>query len=234
MRKAALDITEHHPWRSFSPADHGPAGHAYRACLAAAEKGMIITDATTGQIVAWTGSRPDARSAPTGPGLTAAAPLNVTTNNLKINPGTAVGDLLTWDGVNWVNTQPAVQHFSFTVDNHQPYLVNNYVIGLFGIFPSRNTANQPFVGEIYLMGCNFAPQGFATCDGSLINISTNTALFSLLGTQYGGDGQTTFAVPDLRGRVPVGMGQGRAFDQLCRGAELGGGNKDDCALILMV
>jgi len=68
--------------------------------------------------------------------------------------------------------------------------------------------SQPYVGEIRLFGFNFAPQGWQRCDGSLLAISENDALFSLIGTIYGGDGQVTFAVPDLRGRVPVHQGQG--------------------------
>lgn len=68
--------------------------------------------------------------------------------------------------------------------------------------------NEPFVGGIYLVGFNFAPQGFAMCNGQLLSISQNTALFSLLGTFYGGDGVTTFGLPDLRGRVPIHQGQG--------------------------
>jgi microcystin-dependent protein len=68
--------------------------------------------------------------------------------------------------------------------------------------------SQPFIGEIRMVGFNFAPQGWATCDGQLLSIQQNTALFSLLGTQYGGDGVTTFALPDLRGRVAVHQGQG--------------------------
>ncbi len=174
--------------------------------LGPSEMGMIVIDATTGTQMAWTGSAWNTVAA-TGP-LTAAAPLAVATNNVQLNPGTHVGDLLTWDGANWVNTQPAVQHFTVTVDNHQPYLVNNYVIGISGIYPSRNAANLPYLGEIYLMGANFAPQGFASCDGSIFSIASNSALFSLLGTQYGGNGTSTFALPDLRGRVVVGMGQG--------------------------
>jgi microcystin-dependent protein len=67
---------------------------------------------------------------------------------------------------------------------------------------------DPFVGEIRLFGGNFAPQGWALCDGRLLAIAQNTALFSLLGTNYGGDGRTTFALPDLRGRAPIHMGQG--------------------------
>ena len=62
---------------------------------------------------------------------------------------------------------------------------------------------EPFLGEIRMFGGNFAPRGYANCDGQLLSIAQNTALFSLLGTTYGGNGQTTFALPDLRGRVPL-------------------------------
>src|SRR5712691_3143496 len=68
--------------------------------------------------------------------------------------------------------------------------------------------SDPFLGEIILVPYNFAPRGWAFCEGQLLPINQNTALFSLLGTTYGGDGRTTFALPDLRGRVPVGSGQG--------------------------
>ena len=61
---------------------------------------------------------------------------------------------------------------------------------------------------ILLWPCNFAPNGWVFCAGQILSISQNTALFSLLGTTYGGNGQTTFALPDFRGRVPVGVGQG--------------------------
>jgi|SRR5262245_2685717 len=67
---------------------------------------------------------------------------------------------------------------------------------------------EPFLGQIATFGFNFAPRGWATCDGQILAISTNTALFSLLGTTYGGNGQTTFGLPDLRGRVPVHQGNG--------------------------
>lgn len=67
---------------------------------------------------------------------------------------------------------------------------------------------EPFIGEIRMFAGNFAPNGWAFCEGQLQAIAQNTALFSLLGTTYGGDGQTTFALPDLRGRVPMHMGQG--------------------------
>jgi microcystin-dependent protein len=68
--------------------------------------------------------------------------------------------------------------------------------------------SQPFVGQIILVGFNFAPNGFLPCDGSLQSIAQYDTLFNLIGTTYGGDGQTTFALPDLRGRVPMGQGSG--------------------------
>jgi microcystin-dependent protein len=69
-------------------------------------------------------------------------------------------------------------------------------------------AGSPFIGQIMMVGFNFTPQGWAMCNGQLLAIADNTALFTLIGTTYGGDGQTTFGLPDLRGRVPVGTGQG--------------------------
>jgi microcystin-dependent protein len=172
--------------------------------LSVAQKGMMVTDAATGHLVVWTGSAWETPAA--GTSYTAGAPLAVKTNNLQINPGTLTGDLLTWDGDNWVNTQPAVQHFSVSVDNHQPYVVVNYVIGLFGIYPSQSDATEPYVGEIYMMGCNFAPVGFALCNGQLLAISQYSVVFNLIGTTYGGDGQNTFALPNLQSRVPIHQG----------------------------
>lgn len=67
---------------------------------------------------------------------------------------------------------------------------------------------DPFIGEIRMFAGNFAPRFFAACDGQLLSISQNDALFALLGTTYGGDGRTTFGLPDLRGRVPIHKGQG--------------------------
>lgn len=68
--------------------------------------------------------------------------------------------------------------------------------------------SEPFVGEIRMFAGNFAPAGWAFCDGQLLAVSQNDALFSLLGTIYGGDGRTTFGLPDLRGRVPIHQGAG--------------------------
>jgi len=67
---------------------------------------------------------------------------------------------------------------------------------------------EPFIGQIQMFGFNFAPRGWAFCDGQLLSIAQNTALFSLLGTTYGGDGRTTFGLPDLRGRAAIHQGQG--------------------------
>ena len=72
---------------------------------------------------------------------------------------------------------------------------------------SAQAENTPFLGEMIWVPYNFAPLGWAFCDGSLLPISQNTALFSLLGTQYGGNGTTNFALPDMRGRVMINAGQ---------------------------
>jgi microcystin-dependent protein len=66
--------------------------------------------------------------------------------------------------------------------------------------------SQPYIGEIRMFGGNFAPAGWAFCDGSILSIAENEVLFQLIGTTYGGDGQSTFALPDLRGRLPVHQG----------------------------
>jgi microcystin-dependent protein len=80
---------------------------------------------------------------------------------------------------------------------------------------------SPFLGEIRPFAFNFAPQGWALCAGQIISLSSNTALFSILGTTYGGNGQTTFALPDLRGRIAVGQGQGNGLQDWVLGEEIG-------------
>jgi len=110
--------------------------------------------------------------------------------------------------------------------NVQPYQVLNYIISLYGVYPSRSSAEvqtegeplaavgggDPFVGEIALFAGNFAPRGWAFCDGQLLQVSQNDALFSLLGTLYGGDGRTTFGLPDLRSRAALHWGSGPGVD----------------------
>ncbi|BCV47207.1 phage tail protein [Shewanella algae] len=78
-----------------------------------------------------------------------------------------------------------------------------------------------FIGEIRMVGFNYAPPGWALCAGQIMSISSNTALFSLLGTTYGGDGRTTFQLPDLRGRVPVSFGQSPGTSFYNQGMMLG-------------
>ncbi len=73
--------------------------------------------------------------------------------------------------------------------------------------------SEPFVGEIRMFAGNFAPRNWAFCDGQLLAISQNDALFSLLGTIYGGDGRTTFGLPDMRGRIPIHAGTGPGLSQ---------------------
>ena len=81
--------------------------------------------------------------------------------------------------------------------------------------------SEPFVGEIRMFAGNFAPRGWAFCDGQLLAVSQNDALFSLLGTIYGGDGRTTFGLPDLRGRIPIHAGEGPGLSPRRLGAKAG-------------
>ena len=119
--------------------------------------------------------------------------------------------------------------------NMQPSLALNYIIALFGIYPSQSVTNltegdaiaaevmgmDPFLGEISLFAGTFAPRNWAFCDGQLLAIMQHDALFSLLGTTYGGDGRTTFALPDLRGRVPVHPGTGPGLPTYRLGERIG-------------
>lgn len=84
--------------------------------------------------------------------------------------------------------------------------------------------SEPFVGEIRMFAGNFAPRGWAFCDGQLLAVSQNDALFSLLGTIYGGDGQTTFGLPDMRGRLPIHAGHGPGLSERRLGAKGGAEN----------
>jgi microcystin-dependent protein len=81
--------------------------------------------------------------------------------------------------------------------------------------------SEPYIGEIRMFAGNFAPLGWAFCAGQLLPIAENDALFALIGTTYGGDGQTTFALPDLRGRIPIHMGQGAGLSNHAIGESSG-------------
>lgn len=80
---------------------------------------------------------------------------------------------------------------------------------------------EPYIGEIIIFCGNFAPRGFAFCDGQSIPISQNEALFALIGTTFGGDGETTFALPDLRGRLPMHLGAGAGLPSFAMGETVG-------------
>jgi len=103
------------------------------------------------------------------------------------------------------------------VEISQPSLVVNCLIDISGLFPSRTE----YLGDIKYVGFNFAQRGWAHCNGQLLTISQNSALFSLLGTIYGGDGRTTFALPDMRGRVPVHVGAGPGLTPRTQGQKYG-------------
>lgn len=81
--------------------------------------------------------------------------------------------------------------------------------------------SEPFLATIVMFGGNFAPRGWALCNGQLVSISQNAALFSILGTTFGGDGVQTFALPDLRGRVPIHAGQGPGLSPYVSGEQGG-------------
>jgi microcystin-dependent protein len=81
--------------------------------------------------------------------------------------------------------------------------------------------SDPFIGEVRIFAGNFAPMGWATCDGQILHISQNTALYSLLGFTYGGDGKSTFALPNLQGSVAIGAGQGPGVPPYSLGAKGG-------------
>ena len=96
------------------------------------------------------------------------------------------------------------------------------LIGLPSLFfTNLALADEPFIGEMRYFAGNFAPRGWAFCEGQLISISSNTALFSLLGTMYGGDGRTTFALPDMRGRALVHAGNGPGLSNRNQGSKFG-------------
>lgn len=85
--------------------------------------------------------------------------------------------------------------------------------------------SEPFVGEIRMFAGNFAPRGWAFCDGQLLAVSQNDALFSLYGTIYGGDGRTTFGLPDMRGRIPLHAGTGPGLSERRLGSKAGAENE---------
>jgi microcystin-dependent protein len=90
-----------------------------------------------------------------------------------------------------------------------------------GLTSAIAEAQEMYVGQIFMMGSGFCPRGSANADGQLLAIAENTTLFSLLGTMYGGDGRTTFALPDLRGRIPMHVGAGPGLADIKQGQKAG-------------
>ena len=142
------------------------------------------------------------------------APLAIINDSLSIDTtDVTAGALLKFDGDNWVAGDVTVRATALNTGGQRPFDIRNpflaiyYIIAMQGVFPSRST-QEGMIGEVRLFAGNFAPRTWAFCEGQLLAISSNTALFSILGTTYGGDGRTTFGLPDLRGRSAVGPGNG--------------------------
>ncbi len=196
---------------------------AQRTAIASPAKGLLVFDNDTGDFwfyngTAWTS-------------FTSGNPVNVWSrngNNIHNNNSGNVGigqtnptTKLEVAGVVKANTIEVLQGNQFDILNKgagstitytkgNKGLGINYIIATKGQFPSQGTGNPAYsniiLGEIRLFSGNFPPVGFAFCNGQLLSISSNEPLFSLLGSTYGGNGTTTFALPDLRGSVPVGNG----------------------------
>jgi microcystin-dependent protein len=143
--------------------------------------------------------------------------------------GVTIGSVFGSEGhILTVGEMPAHDHDGGTIqvdpaggsqpfDNEQPSLALNYYIALQGIFPARDggfvDTTEPFLGEIVASAADIAPQGYALAAGQLLPINQNQALFSILGTTFGGDGKVTFALPDLRGRTIVDWGNGITYGE---------------------
>ena len=170
------------------------------ASLTKAERGLVVLDSLTSKQFYWDSVKW------TNTIIQPGRPVKLVSDSLMLNPGTAAGDLLSWDGINWISKQPAPVKLNLAANKLQPSLVLNYCISAFGIFPSPS--DMPYVGEIRIFGFNFEPMEWFKCDGQLLSIANYDVLFYLIGTTYGGDGQTTYALPDLRGRKPIHKGAG--------------------------
>jgi microcystin-dependent protein len=196
---------------------------AQRTAIASPAKGLLVFDNDTGDFwfyngIAWTS-------------LTSGNPVNEWTrngNNIHNNNSGNVGigqtnpsTKLEVAGVVKANTIEVVQGnqydninkgagTSITYTKGNKGLGINYIIATKGQFPTTGTGNPAYtniiLGEIRLFCGNFAPVGFAFCNGQILSIASNEPLFQLIGTTFGGNGTTTFALPDLRGAVPVGTG----------------------------
>jgi microcystin-dependent protein len=143
-------------------------------------------------------------------------------NKMDVDVNAGANELITFDGTNWVAKGAKVYNSggSLAQNNMQPWIAVNYIIALDGTFPSRSSTN-PLIAEIIMFAGNFAPRGWALCNGQILPIAPNSALFSLLGTTYGGDGRTTLALPDMRGRTVIHPGTGPGLSNRRLGAKGG-------------
>ncbi len=143
---------------------------------------------------------------------------------IGLNPATLDGAVIAWEAnqSTWINqtlsTQGVGGNQAFSVRG--PYSTIHCIIALAGVYPSRSQSD-PFIGQISWFGGSFAPRNWTFCDGQLLAINSNDALYSLLGTNFGGDGRTTFGVPDMRGRAPIHAGQGPGLSNYRLGDEGG-------------
>ena len=142
--------------------------------------------------------------------------------NQSLPNGVNSGNVLMWDGSGWVNKNITLSSAGsgLPVSILDPYLTLNFQIALVGVFPSWNGYDQ-YIGEIAIYPYNLTVNGWAECNGQLLPISQYTALFALVGTTFGGNGMTTFALPDLRGRRAIHRGQGPGLSYYTLG-ETGG------------
>ena len=193
--------------------------------LTAGEITIPNIDGTNGQVLATNGSGVLSWVAATSgvgtQGIQGIQGEKGDTGDAAAFPTGEYGDLFTHDGTNWVAKKlSVVTSTARPFNNRNPYLGINYIIALQGIFPSRD-GTDPFIAEISMFGGSFAPRGWAFCDGQLLAISQNQALFALLSTTYGGDGRTSFGLPDLRGRTPVHAGTGPGLSSIRLGHQGG-------------
>lgn len=105
--------------------------------------------------------------------------------------------------------------------NSQPTLTTQYLINSGGTYPSRSLSGDDYIGSVGLFAGSFVPTGYLACNGQSLNISDYSALFSIVGTNFGGDGIRTFALPDLRERIPIGAGQGEGLKAIQLGEQTG-------------
>ncbi len=134
----------------------------------------------------------------------------------------ANGDVVSYDGTNWIASSLAIANAGdanpFSV--MQPSLALTYCISTSGTYPQRNSSD-PLIGEIAIFPYDFVPVNWLPCDGRTLSTSSYTSLYSLLSTIYGGNGITTFRLPDLRGRTVVGVGQGSGLSNYYLGQQVG-------------